>query len=816
MLLLCACVVQAAANPTVAVSPASAGGAVTSGPISDKDQAVKQAMKLPFMTTDYQLSNAVLTQSGTGDPAWSMQFTRLNPAGSSGSSVSVDIRLSAKVGVVLSLSVTEYFSQNNKGNAESGKDNGSVDYNKAILIAKAFIDQRPLGIEASWMLDLSRESEYSTRSEDQTQRKVRFVRSVNGLPYNQELFTVYVDGFSGAVTSYQMYWTSVQFADPSTAVPLETAEAIYLDQTAPLLHFLDASNPNTVPRLVYTLRGQSVDAVTGELLVNQDDTRQPPNPLKIVSGKQLEPLILNLDLSSSQALERIKQVLNLTGTFKSTWWGGQSGRFDLVIPTKDLGRNRFDTVNFNMHTGQMQYYSSADGTDYIWLTKPKISESQARQTAYAFLRKAMPAFVDKLAETNVELEISDANGSTQPRYQFHFIRIADGIPVDNNDVDLVINAYNGTVSSLGSNLEDKIYPDQAVPVVSAEAAKRLLLSLYDVQLQYGGSRAGKVGLFYGLVLKPDIPMFYTGQAPELDAYSGEWRYFIGSLVDVPLKDGGWVDVLSAAPARIDYTAAVVLNGQSLDLDNEPVIRNGRTLVPFRELLKKLNVDNIEWDAASKRVLATKGNTRLELTIGGGMALVNGKAVKLDVPAQLIANRTYIPARFVAEALDAKVDWNAASRLILIRTDFSQTTDTPSAVSAAPTAVQIGQWRQEAEKAWAAKHLQSLELADLLGMLNRFYAAYVQNDLSQAASMTSDHNAQALEKFRANDADIQQYDIAEIKRIDSSHAEAQIELYTLQNNGASAAYVVDIVHLTDTASGWLITGFDSTSKVAPLS
>lgn len=48
--------------------------------------------------------------------------------------------------------------------------------------------------------------------------------------------------------------------------------------------------------------------------------------------------------------------------------------------------------------------------------------------------------------------------------------------------------------------------------------------------------------------------------------------------------------------------------------------------------------------------------------------VNGREVKSDVPAQMINNRVMVPARAVAEALGANVNWHAPSNSVVITKD----------------------------------------------------------------------------------------------------------------------------------------------------
>jgi len=59
----------------------------------------------------------------------------------------------------------------------------------------------------------------------------------------------------------------------------------------------------------------------------------------------------------------------------------------------------------------------------------------------------------------------------------------------------------------------------------------------------------------------------------------------------------------------------------------------------------------------KKITIKLGSKVVELWIGKLEAKVNGKTVKLDVPPMIKKGRTFVPIRFVSEALGAKVDWN---------------------------------------------------------------------------------------------------------------------------------------------------------------
>ncbi|MBI2874827.1 MAG: PD40 domain-containing protein [Firmicutes bacterium] len=124
--------------------------------------------------------------------------------------------------------------------------------------------------------------------------------------------------------------------------------------------------------------------------------------------------------------------------------------------------------------------------------------------------------------------------------------------------------------------------------------------------------------------------------------------------------------LAAYPAiqlEVDSTSAYV-QGQLTTLDVPPMIRNGRTMVPFRFVGEALGA-TVGWQAAARKVIYVRGQTAVELWIGQQEALVNGIPYQLDVPPAIVKDRTVVPIRFISEALGAKVHWDPATRQVTV-------------------------------------------------------------------------------------------------------------------------------------------------------
>lgn len=134
----------------------------------------------------------------------------------------------------------------------------------------------------------------------------------------------------------------------------------------------------------------------------------------------------------------------------------------------------------------------------------------------------------------------------------------------------------------------------------------------------------------------------------------------------------------AMAAALSVSAAgatsLVVDGTNVQTDVPPVIVDGRTLVPVRALFESLGA-TVGWEESTQTATATKGSTVISMQIGNTTAYVNGVAKTLDVPAQTIEGRTMAPARFVAESLNATVNWDSASDTVKISTSGSTSTQT---------------------------------------------------------------------------------------------------------------------------------------------
>ncbi|MGC5325310.1 N-acetylmuramoyl-L-alanine amidase [Brevibacillus sp. SYSU BS000544] len=126
----------------------------------------------------------------------------------------------------------------------------------------------------------------------------------------------------------------------------------------------------------------------------------------------------------------------------------------------------------------------------------------------------------------------------------------------------------------------------------------------------------------------------------------------------------WIpSFVSAASSSTEDVVNLVIEGEQVQADVPPVIKNGRTLVPVRVIAEKMGAD-VSWDQTTQTAVINHEQQTIKLQLNSKKAIVNNKAIQLDTPPQLIHQRMLLPLRFVGEALGSTVGWDDRSRTVI--------------------------------------------------------------------------------------------------------------------------------------------------------
>lgn len=140
---------------------------------------------------------------------------------------------------------------------------------------------------------------------------------------------------------------------------------------------------------------------------------------------------------------------------------------------------------------------------------------------------------------------------------------------------------------------------------------------------------------------------------------------------------GATAVLAAAAGAAALAAGPVtvqLNGNTLNLNPAPTERAGRVFVPLRGVFENLGATVVY---ASGTINATGRGHTVSLHIGSQQATVDGQPQTLDVAPFVIGASTYVPLRFVSQALGASVNYDGTNRIVALSTNGSTSANPPN-------------------------------------------------------------------------------------------------------------------------------------------
>lgn len=151
---------------------------------------------------------------------------------------------------------------------------------------------------------------------------------------------------------------------------------------------------------------------------------------------------------------------------------------------------------------------------------------------------------------------------------------------------------------------------------------------------------------------------------------------------VSIKEAKKNKIEIPANLTLDKNQIVDVNGKQVELKEGAIVYEGRLYLPVRELGDALDVE-VGYVAEEKIVALDNGN--IQLPVGENKGVVNGEIVPIDkendkVGTIVLNDKTYLPVRFIAENLNASVDYNPSLKKTTIKTDNNDSTETAQKLS----------------------------------------------------------------------------------------------------------------------------------------
>lgn len=151
--------------------------------------------------------------------------------------------------------------------------------------------------------------------------------------------------------------------------------------------------------------------------------------------------------------------------------------------------------------------------------------------------------------------------------------------------------------------------------------------------------------------------------------------------------------------------------------------------------------------------------------------VNGKEINSDIPPQIINGRTMVPIRFVAEALQANVEWDENTKTVKITTASQSATD--------PNHKKVGEKIVFSDSELIVDNLET-------------YAVETATGISRIASaditiVPTDGNFRSTSRF---------FDFIDGWVIDNSHTEITSRIKSVPEYPTNGKYTINAEHVID--------------------
>ncbi|WP_141506488.1 stalk domain-containing protein [Paenibacillus luteus] len=231
----------------------------------------------------------------------------------------------------------------------------------------------------------------------------------------------------------------------------------------------------------------------------------------------------------------------------------------------------------------------------------------------------------------------------------------------------VFNTSGRTIEGSPTSMTVDLYSDNSLNWVRAEFidadGKAHLLDLAK-QLDWNGWKNVKVNLSsQGMKFPVKLKRIYVVTIAE----GQDERSASGSigLDNMKLQYPPTVTVDSKAKVEMTVgSTAASISGKALKLDAAPLVLAGTTYVPVRFVSDAMG-SKLLFDGNTGQITVLRGNKLLAMTIGKKDLILNGVRQSSDIVPIVRNNRTLIPVRLFSEKLGLKVAYDAKTKKITI-------------------------------------------------------------------------------------------------------------------------------------------------------
>lgn len=145
-----------------------------------------------------------------------------------------------------------------------------------------------------------------------------------------------------------------------------------------------------------------------------------------------------------------------------------------------------------------------------------------------------------------------------------------------------------------------------------------------------------------------------------DLYKSEITIKVGDKTSTTTIYDSSSKIIEMTIGKKDYS----INSEKKKMDTVPFVQDSRTLVPVRFVAEAIGAQ-VEWDSENQVVKIANNDSVMTLKVGENTYSLNGKISEMDTKSIIKDSRTFIPIRFVAEALGLNVEYNDTDKIVTL-------------------------------------------------------------------------------------------------------------------------------------------------------
>jgi len=125
-----------------------------------------------------------------------------------------------------------------------------------------------------------------------------------------------------------------------------------------------------------------------------------------------------------------------------------------------------------------------------------------------------------------------------------------------------------------------------------------------------------------------------------------------------------VMMIFAATSALAADITVLVNGEAVEFDRQPVVEGETVLIPYRFVIEKLGA-KVNWHEETQTVFSDYEGTITTIQIGNNLMFVNGDSFELANAPIISTDRTLVPKEVIENGIGAVVTWDAEASTVTI-------------------------------------------------------------------------------------------------------------------------------------------------------